>query len=126
LLKVAGRRLGLKCISVSDSAPKWTMRSRSEPAQPKTEEIEMKVTNKFNFEVAEALALQIEGLIKENPEPTQRETYVACMMVIGDVLASIQCRDCRRLNAKTVKEDLPRMIRHALTQPIQHSQQHTH
>lgn len=86
----------------------------------------MQVTNDFNPDNADALALQIEELIEQNPELTQAEILAVGMMIIGDVLASIQCRDCRALSADSVKEKLPQVIAFALTQPTQHSQQHVH
>ena len=86
----------------------------------------MQVTNDFNPDNADALALQIEELIKENSQLTQAEILAVGMMIIGDVLASIQCRDCRALSADSVKEKLPQVITHALRQPIRHDQQHVH
>lgn len=86
----------------------------------------MKNTDDFNPDTAEAFALQIEGLTKENPELTQGEVLMACLMVIGDALASIQCRDCRRLTAKNVKKTLPQEIAHALIAPIRSGEQHVH
>jgi hypothetical protein len=78
----------------------------------------MEVSENCDLEIAEALALQIEGLIWRNPELTQGEALTACMTAIGSIVKSIRCRDCRKLTAQLVKKRLPLFIREALVQAI--------
>jgi hypothetical protein len=81
---------------------------------------------KFKLAVADKLALQIEELINGDPDLLDGEIVTAAMMVIGNVIATIQCQGCRQEAAKEVKKRLPQIIAHALAQPIQPGQQHVH
>jgi hypothetical protein len=74
----------------------------------------MKVSNDLNPDTADTLALQIEDVIKRDPELTHGEILLACMIAIGSTLHSIQCRDCRRLAAKYVKKEMPSLTMAAL------------
>ena len=78
------------------------------------------------FEIADKLALEVGQLIQGNPDLQPHDVLFACMMVIGDVVASIQCQDCRKDSGKAVEQQLPDVLKHGLAQPIQPDQQHVH
>jgi hypothetical protein len=71
--------------------------------------------------------LQIEEIINQDPELTRGEIMLACMTVLGSIVSSIQCRDCRRLAAKSIKKLMPRIITEALVQASgQQDSEHHH
>jgi hypothetical protein len=90
-------------------------------------EAHMQVSEDFDLNRTDALTLQIEELIHQDPELTQGEILMACMVVIGSVVKSIQCRDCRRLTANRVKKQMPKMVMAALAEATgQQDSQHHH
>jgi phage FluMu protein Com len=74
----------------------------------------MIVSDEMNHRVANELATQIDKLLDADPDLTQREIFTACLMVMCGALASIDCPDCRRINARMLKKELPHMIKAAL------------
>jgi hypothetical protein len=78
----------------------------------------MHLSPNSDADAAETLAQQIEDVIGNNTELTHGEILLACMIVLGNTLISIRCRDCRDVAAKAVKKDLPRSIVAALTHAI--------
>jgi hypothetical protein len=67
------------------------------------------------FEV-EFLMTMPGGHLKDQ-ELSHREILMAYLIAIGSTLASISCRDCRELAAKSVTTELPHVISAALDQP---------
>jgi hypothetical protein len=68
-----------------------------------------------DLSVAEALALQIERLFRDRPiDQDHGETLSALMLSIGGELVSIECRECRKLAARSVELELPGIITSAL------------
>ena len=76
----------------------------------------MRVTSEFDPVVADTLAAQLEKVLCSYAELGRGEILMACMIVICSTVKSIDCRDCRRLAVKTVKKELPEMMRDASAQ----------
>ena len=60
-------------------------------------------------------------LINGRPGLGNAERLVSCMMVIGDVLAGIDCPGCRRLSLLLVKRELPKVLKHAIEMGNDHA-----
>jgi hypothetical protein len=86
----------------------------------------MQVSENFNQAVVDALAVRFEETIFGDPNLTQREALAACMTAIGNILESINCRDCRNLTADFVKKSMPRIIATAVTKVIAQNDDHHH
>jgi hypothetical protein len=80
----------------------------------------------FEFAVADQIAISIGQLINNTPDRSREEVLAALMMVISDVIGSIDCRDCRVTAVKGVKKTLPRFIQHALEQAVDRPSNHVH
>ena len=64
------------------------------------------------------MADQIIKTINEHPENgSQGEVLAALLNAIGSVLASVQCRDCRKIKARGTKKGLAEIIEFALKAP---------
>jgi hypothetical protein len=76
----------------------------------------MKVSNRLNDAVVDALGLHIVELIKRHPDPelSQAEIITACIVVITSTVQSIKCAGCRKLAARYIKKAMPRFITTAL------------
>jgi hypothetical protein len=54
------------------------------------------------------------------------EIIFACMMVICDVVRSIDCRDCRKMTAENIEKFLPKMLLDAQATAHQPDSHHHH
>jgi hypothetical protein len=87
----------------------------------------MRVENKADEAVIDALVVQIGEVIDRNSEATQSEILMACMLVITTVVGSIDCRDCRKVAAREIRKMLPQLMQTAMAiMTGQPASQHRH
>lgn len=76
----------------------------------------MQVSDEFDFDKADALSVLIMKTINHDSDLTHREVLTALSMSVGDIIASIECSDCRESAAKAVTKDLvPRAVAAAMS-----------
>jgi hypothetical protein len=87
----------------------------------------MQVDNECDYDKAETLAIEFTNAVNRDPSLTHTEILLALLMAVGDTIAAIDCRDCRKAAVKGVKKILPRTITTALSQTAgQPSTTHCH
>ena len=42
----------------------------------------------------------------------------ACMMLLADLVANVQCRGCRQKLAKLIKQGMPKLLKEAVAKPV--------
>jgi hypothetical protein len=81
----------------------------------------------MRVDLADALAIKIGKMISGDAELTPPEMLVACMMVICDIVGSIDCRDCRKLAIENyIEKLLPKMLLNAQVEAHQPHSEHRH
>jgi hypothetical protein len=72
--------------------------------------IDMMISDEFDFDNANNLARQFEGVISQDNDLTHREALLGLMISIGNILASISCRDCRGIAAQYVNQHMREIV----------------
>jgi hypothetical protein len=72
---------------------------------------------------ADQLAYELIAVLNRCDDRSDR--ICAVMMVLGDMVASINCAKCRKLNKKAIQRTLPKILAQAMAEPISESQ-HVH
>jgi hypothetical protein len=77
---------------------------------------------------ADELAERIVKIINDQPYLSDGTRFMACMMVIGDGLASIECPACREIAFKSLSETFPQILATAMAHAATaaHPSHHTH
>jgi uncharacterized protein YejL (UPF0352 family) len=72
---------------------------------------------------ADQLAYELIAVLNRCDDRSDR--FLAAMMVLGDLVASIDCPSCRKQSKKAIQRTLPKILAQAMAQPTSESQ-HVH
>jgi hypothetical protein len=75
---------------------------------------------------ADGLAIQMTAVINGGTGLTPSEIILACLMVVHNVVRTIDCRDCRQVAIQNIERLVPKMMMDAQATAHQPHSEHHH